>query len=65
MDACELVPSDRRKAIRMYSKNSIAKRRPSGWAERRRHFRNFFLKVRAKAPKGDEILEAAPVIEKD
>jgi len=49
----------------MYSKNSIAKRRPSGWAERRRHFRNFFLKVRAKAPKGDEILEAAPVIEKD
>lgn len=47
----------------MYSKNTIAKRRPSGWTERRRHFRNFFLEVRAKASQDEPIPERAPVIE--
>lgn len=49
----------------MYAKNSIARRRPSGWAERRRFFRSLFEQVRAKAPRDDEFRKAAPVSEKD
>ena len=49
----------------MYAKNTITKRRPSGWAERRRQFRSYFLQVRAKATEAEQIPKAAPVIEID
>ena len=50
----------------MYARNTIAKRRSPGWADRRRYYRHLFELSRPKelkdedAPKGVE-----PVLEKD
>jgi hypothetical protein len=48
----------------MYAKNTIAKRRSSGWADRRRYYRHLFEQVRPKALKEEETEKAAPVSEK-
>lgn len=49
----------------MYAKNTIARRRSSGWADRRRYYRRLFEQVRLKALKEEETQKAAPVGEKD
>ena len=50
----------------MYTKNTIGRRRPSGWVERRRYFqRLFFARLRVKVLNGEENQTAAPAGEKD
>lgn len=49
----------------MYAKNTIARRRSSGWADRRRYYRHLFEQARPKALKDEEAQKAAPVSEKD
>jgi len=49
----------------MYAKNTIARRRSSGWADRRRYYRRLFEQARPKALKDEEALKAAAVGEKD
>jgi hypothetical protein len=49
----------------MYSKNTIAMRRPSGWVERRRYFQRLFEQVRVKTLKDEENGKVAPIVEKD
>jgi hypothetical protein len=49
----------------MYSKNTIGKRRPSGWTDRRRYYRRLLEQARPKALKDEEAQKAAPVDEKD
>lgn len=49
----------------MYAKNTIGKRRSSGWADRRRYYRRLFEQARPKALKDEETPKAAPVDEKD
>ena len=48
----------------MYAKNTIARRRPSGWVERRRYFRHLIEQARTKVLK-EENQKVAPVGEKD
>lgn len=48
----------------MHSKNTIGKRRPSGWVERRRYFQRFFTRLRSKVLKGEEKMTVAPAGEK-
>lgn len=38
----------------MYANNSFSRRRPNGWAERRRHFERLFQQVATKAAKPDK-----------
>ena len=38
----------------MYANNFFAKRRPDGWAERRRHFRRLFEGASNEAAKPEE-----------
>jgi hypothetical protein len=49
----------------MYTKNNIARRRSSGWADRRRYYRHLFEQARPKALKNEEAPKAAPIGEKD
>src|SRR3989304_1263599 len=49
----------------MYAKNTIAKRRTSGWADRRRYYRRLFALARPEALKDEGAQKAAPVSEKD
>jgi hypothetical protein len=49
----------------MYAKNTLARRRSSGWADRRRYYRHLFERARPKAIKRQEAQKAAPVSEKD
>jgi len=46
----------------MYANNTLARRRPSGWAERRRYFRRLIEQARAFALK---TAEKAPKVEPD
>jgi hypothetical protein len=48
----------------MYARNFIAKRRPSGWAERRRYFQHLIAQTRV-ALKNEALRKAASVIDKD
>jgi hypothetical protein len=38
----------------MYENNTVARRRPSGWVERRRYFRRLIEQARTGALKTDE-----------
>jgi hypothetical protein len=50
----------------MYARNTIARRRASGWADRRSYYRRLFELSRPREMKnGEEAPKAAPVIEKD
>ena len=49
----------------MYAKNTIAKRRSSGWVDRRRYYRHLFELARPKPLEDDEAQKAAPISEKD
>jgi hypothetical protein len=49
----------------MYGKNTIARRRSSGWADRRRYYRRLFEQARPKALKDEEAPKAAPASERD
>jgi len=49
----------------MYAKNAIARRRASGWAERRSYYRRLFEQTRPRELKDEEAPKAAPVSEKD
>jgi hypothetical protein len=49
----------------MYARNTIAKRRTPGWADRRRYFRHLFEQARPKALKDEEAPKADTVSEKD
>ena len=49
----------------MYARNTIAKRRTPGWADRRRYYRHLFELARPKALKDEEARKAEPVSEKD
>ena len=49
----------------MYARNTIAKRRTPGWADRRRYYRRLFELSLPKVPKGDDApKDDAAVIEK-
>ena len=48
----------------MYAKNFIARRRPSGWAERRRYFQHLIAQTRV-ALKNEALRKTASVIDKD
>jgi hypothetical protein len=50
----------------MYARNTIARRRSPGWADRRRYYRRLFELSRQKALKDQEVQESVPpAIEKD
>ena len=50
----------------MYARNTIARRRASGWADRRTYYRRLFELSRPTELKNDEEAQkAAPVSEKD
>ena len=49
----------------MYAKNTIARRRSSGWADRRRYYRHLFELARPRPLKNEEAQKAAPISEKD
>ncbi len=50
----------------MYEKNTIARRRASGWADRRSYYRRLFDLSRPRELKNDEAArKVAPVSEKD
>lgn len=50
----------------MYARNTIARRRASGWADRRSYYRRLLELSRPKElPNGEEARKAAPVSEKD
>jgi hypothetical protein len=49
----------------MYAKNTVGKRRPSGWVERRRYFQRLFERLLGKALKDEENQKVAPAGEKD
>lgn len=49
----------------MHIKNTIGRRRPSGWVERRRYFQRLFARLRVKVLKGEENQTVVPAGEKD
>ena len=49
----------------MYTKNSIAKRRRSGWSERLHYFRSLFTRVKPTVLKSEETPKSKPVTKKD
>lgn len=49
----------------MYPKNNVSKRRPSGWADRRRYFRHLIAMARARVLRETGIPKMAPVGVKD
>jgi hypothetical protein len=51
---------------KMYTANTIARRRPQGWSDRRRYFRRLLEMARTKVEKPvDKLPEAELVPEKD
>ena len=49
----------------MYARNAIAKRRPSGWVDRRRYYRHLFELARTRALEAEAAKKAASPGEKD
>jgi hypothetical protein len=50
----------------MYAKNTVGRRRPSGWVERRRYFQRLFDLLRGNAvKKEEESQKVAPAAGKD
>jgi hypothetical protein len=49
----------------MYAKNAIARRRSSGWSDRRRYYRHLFEQARTKALEAEAAKKAAPAGAKD
>jgi hypothetical protein len=50
----------------MYTRNTIAKRRTPGWADRRRYYRHLFELSRPKELRGEDVQKSVPAaIEKD
>jgi hypothetical protein len=44
----------------MYLKNNVSKRRPSGWADRRRYFRHLIARARTRVLRETGIAKMAP-----
>lgn len=49
----------------MYAKNTIAKRRASGWVERRRYIQHLLERARISAQKDEKNEKVVPTQEKD
>lgn len=49
----------------MYTKNTIGRRRPSGWVERRRYLQRLFVRPRVELLKGEENQTLVPAGVKD
>jgi hypothetical protein len=56
----------RKEETTMYARNTIARRRASGWADRRSYYRRLLEQSRPKdLQRGEEARKASPVSEKD
>jgi hypothetical protein len=49
----------------MYARNTITRRRPSGWVERRRYFRRLFELMRVQALNNERSQKVILVAEKN